>query len=76
MIAGEFDDAAALLATHDSETTEDALLLRGSAAKDFARLGLKKQCTEMADRLAKENAAGTARVCLDGRGRTGDRIGR
>jgi hypothetical protein len=53
---GRFDEAEALLAAHDAETTQDALLLRGSAAKDFARLGLKKRCTEMAERLAKENA--------------------
>jgi tetratricopeptide (TPR) repeat protein len=54
---GMFDDAAALLAAHDKETTEEAMMLRASAAKEFARLGLKDQFTAMAGRVSKGNAA-------------------
>jgi hypothetical protein len=53
---GRFDDAEALVAAHDKDMSAEDMTLRAAAAKEYARLGLKKQCREMIDRVAKENA--------------------
>lgn len=53
---GRFDEAAALLAAHDGETSAEAISLRAVAAKEYGRLGLTKQRDEMIQRITKENA--------------------
>jgi tetratricopeptide (TPR) repeat protein len=54
---GQYDEAAALLAQHDADTTDDAAWLRCSAARAYAQLGEKKKCLGLIARVEKDNAA-------------------